>query len=427
VHNQRDDVTVPSALSLEQFIKDHQEKQSRELHGYPRPAFVKGDLEALTEKFDPPRLVHRNEELQKLAMVLLSFGGRAHTHNLFIYGRSGTGKTAAVKHATSEVIRHAQLARRLVPLYVNCRNQISHHALIAKLIEGIEEHASIPSNTSWRALCARFLTDCKNANANIVITLDEADGITRTKGDFDSLYYLSNLNSEMTDSQSTLSIIAISNDVHYGEELEERVHSRLKVEKMIFAPYTAPQLQDILQDRTDSVFTPDGLEEGIIAYSAARAAQTDGDARIAIGLVYKAAIIAAETGSGQVTMNHVLQARSALEHDIAAEAIEKLTFHEKLLLLAVARINQAHPRDPVVTMGSLLDGYGKICKQMGMEPMSPTSVARLLADIDGQGLIKTEVRSLGRARGRTTIVTLKTPLDTALRILLKEPLFHKGE
>lgn len=424
MHNQRDEVTITPTFSLEQFIKDHQKSEQQGVHELTRPKFVKGDLEVLTEKYDPPRLIHRTTELQKIASMLLSFAGRSHPHNLFIYGRSGSGKTAAVRHTTMEIGRHAQLSRPLITLFANCRDQISHHGLIGKLIEELEKGKTIPTNTSWRELCSRFLAACRNAGANIVIILDEADGITKTKGDFDSLYYLSNLNSEMVGSQSTVSLVAITNDLHYGEHLEERVQSRLKVEKLHFAPYSAQQLQDILHDRTNVVFTSDGLEEGLIPYCAARAAQTHGDARYALALIYKASVIATETRSDQVSMQHVLQARSALEHDIISEGIDKLTVHEKLLLLAIARLSQSRVGNAMITMGSLHQAYGKVCTEAGMEPMSPTSVARLMGDIIDEGLIKTDVKSLGRARGRTTIVTLMVPVESTIQILLKEPLFN---
>ena len=357
----------------------------------------------------------------------MSVATGSHTRNLFVYGKSGTGKTVATKHTMGLVQRHGNLQVPIIPLYVNCRGQGTHHALLSKLVEELTKNpAQLAPNTSWRTLCNQFQEACQRANANIVVVLDEADGISKYKGEADSLYFLSNLNSDMGNSRSTVSIIAVTNDLHYGENLAERVQSRLRVEKLHFPPYDRAQLEDILNARANMVFKPDGLEPGVIPYCAARAAQTHGDARLALGMLHKAAVLAEKDGVEQVTMQHILAARGALEHDVIAEGIERLTFQEKILLFAIARLTQAKVPNNMITMGMLHDGYRRVCGQLGMEPMSPTSIARLMGDIMEQGLATTDVRSFGRARGRTTVVTLTAPVDLTIQVVMKEPLFHGG-
>ncbi len=390
------------------------------------PRFLKGDLEMLTEKYDPPRILHRDKEMEHIAEMVLSSTTQSQPNHLFIYGKSGSGKTAAVNHVIHTVQRLARASRPTVALQANCRNQVSHHALLSQLVEQIEPGRFVPSNTAWRNLYNRLLQAAQKAEANIVIVLDEVNRLTKKKEGFDAIYTLSNLNSELTGSRSMVTLFAISNDLHYGDQLEQSVRSRLKVEKLYFAPYSQPQLADILTDRAKLVFTEEGLEAGIVAYCAARAAQTHGDARHALALLHKAAVIASRDGALQVTMHHVLEARSALEHDIIAEGIQRLTAHEKMLLLAIARLSQHQTSNTLITTGRVLEGYRAVCQQMGSEPLTLQSVNRLLTDIASQGFIASDVRSLGRGRGRTTIVNLTVPVESTIKILQDDHLFHLG-
>lgn len=414
--NPRFDVQISSNAAVEAMI----------LRKIQPPRFVQGDLEVLTDKFDPPNILHRDKEMEHIAELVTSSTSQSQPNHLFIYGKSGSGKTASVNHVLVLIQKLIRNTRPMIALQVNCRNQISHHALLSQLVEQVEPGGFVPSNTSWRNLSSRLLSACQRAEANLVIVLDEIDKLTKKREEYDAIYSLANINSELKGTKSMVTLFAISNDLHYGDQLEQSIRSRLKVEKLYFAPYTQPQLADILTDRAKMVFTEDGLESEIIAYCAARAAQTHGDARHALALLHKAAVIASREGASQVTMHHVLDARGALEHDIVAEGIQRLTPHEKMLLLAIARLSQHPSTNALITTGRVLDGYRAICRQVGSEPLTLQSVNRLLTDIAGQGIIATDVRSLGRGRGRTTIVNIMVPVESTIQILHEDHLAHMG-
>jgi cell division control protein 6 len=61
------------------------------------------------------------------------------------------------------------------------------------------------------------------------------------------LYSLTRLNQELNNAQ--ISIIGISNDVTFLENIDPRVRSSLGEEEFVFPPYNAIQLQDILNER----------------------------------------------------------------------------------------------------------------------------------------------------------------------------------
>lgn len=396
---------------------------------FQTPKFLVGSLENLTEKYDPPRLLYRDKEQEKIVDIITGAVKESLPTHLFIFGKSGSGKTATVTHVLDHAQHAENLSRPAKVLIVNCRNQVSHHGLLCQILEQIEPSSYVPSNTSWRDLHNQLLAACRKAGANIVMVLDEVNRLVQKRDEYNALYTLSNMGSELKGTLSTITIIAISNDLHFGEQLEQSVRSRLRVDKLNFAPYNAQQLTEILMDRTKTVFAERGLEEGIIAYCAAKAAQTHGDARQAIGLLYKAAVIASKENAHQVTMHHVLEARSALEYDSIAEGLQDLTAHEKLILLAIAYLveKQGGTVSGLVTTGMVLEGYRRICQELAMEPLTLQSVNRLLNDIASQGIITTNVRSLGRGKGRTTVVHLTVPPASTIKVLKEDNLFHLGE
>ena len=59
-------------------------------------------------------------------------------------------------------------------------------------------------------------------------------------------YNLTRMNSELK--HSTISIIGISNDLSFTNNLDPRVKSSLSEEEIVFPPYNAIQLQHILRE-----------------------------------------------------------------------------------------------------------------------------------------------------------------------------------
>jgi cell division control protein 6 len=89
--------------------------------------------------------------------------------------------------------------------------------------------------------------------------------------------YLTRLNSEL--SQSQLSVVGISNDLTFFDEIDPRVRSSLSEEEIVFPPYNAIQLQKILKERSSNCFKDGVLDSGVIEKCSAYAAREHGDAR----------------------------------------------------------------------------------------------------------------------------------------------------
>ena len=70
------------------------------------------------------------------------------------------------------------------------------------------------------------------------------------------------LNSELSKSQ--ICLVGISNNLTFLDELDPRVRSSLSEEEIVFHPYNALQIQDILNQRAEIAFKEDVLQDGVI-------------------------------------------------------------------------------------------------------------------------------------------------------------------
>src|SRR5439155_404067 len=94
----------------------------------------------------------------------------------------------------------------------------------------------------------------------VTVALDEIDKLVQKNGD-DILYQLLKINDDL--SKARVSLIGISNELTFTEYLDPRVRSRLADEKMVFPPYNADELYDILAERSRLAFENGTATDGV--------------------------------------------------------------------------------------------------------------------------------------------------------------------
>jgi Cdc6-like AAA superfamily ATPase len=99
-----------------------------------------------------------------------------------------------------------------------------------------------------------------------------------------------------------------------------------------------------------------------------------------------------------------------------------LGFHEKLLLLAIARLFKENQRASVL-LAEAERAYAVACEEFDASPNSHTQLWKYLKDFTNLGIIETEVSGSG-SRGRSTTISLpRIPaheLETELKNLLEK-------
>ncbi|RLG96398.1 cell division control protein Cdc6, partial [Candidatus Bathyarchaeota archaeon] len=247
--------------------------------------------------------------------------------------------------------------------------------------------------------------------------LDEIDVLVKERGD-SLLYELTRINEDL--SGSRVSIIGISNDLSFKEYLDPRVLSTLSEEEIVFKPYNASELRDILLDRASMAFQEGVLTEGALSLCAALAAAEHGDARRALDLLRVAGELAEREGSKQIVEDHVRKAKRRIEHDRMIEALKSLPLHSKFVLLSVYLLSKTGSNKSIT--GDIYNVYCEVCERVGMAPLTQRRVSGLINELDVIGLLNSRVVSLGRY-GRTKKITLSVPKSLVRRVFAEDERF----
>ena len=248
----------------------------------------------------------------------------------------------------------------------------------------------------------------------VVIMLDEIDKLVEKSGD-DTLYNLSRMNSELENSR--VSIIGISNDLKFTDFLDPRVKSSLGEEEIVFPPYDANQLRDILEHRSDVAFKDGALSDDVIPLCAAFAAQEHGDARRALDLLRTAGELAERSQAETVDEDHVRQAQDKIELDRVVEVVRTLPTQSKLVLFSIISLEKNGVQS--INTGEVYNIYKRLCEEIEADVLTQRRVTDLISELDMLGIVNAVVVSKGRY-GRTKEISLSVPLDETEAVLLSD-------
>jgi len=247
----------------------------------------------------------------------------------------------------------------------------------------------------------RFRSGLNACRTIFIVVLDEIDALVKDRGD-GILYELTRINETL--SQSKVSIIGISNDLRLKEFLDPRVFSSLSEEEMVFRPYDASELRNILFERLKLSFFDGSLSEAALSICSALAAAEHGDARRALDLLRVSGEVAERQLSKVITEEHVRDAEKSIEHNRVVEAIQNLTLHSKIVLLSVYHLGKASGSS--ATTGEIYDVYNELCEELGSAALTQRRLGTLINELDVMGLLNSKVVSMGRY-GRTKKIRLE--------------------
>jgi Cdc6-like AAA superfamily ATPase len=254
---------------------------------------------------------------------------------------------------------------------VNCWEDYTRFKTLYQLLDGVEKTVDIHRQSTPRDVLLDRLRGY--TGGPYVVILDEVDQLQ----DKELLYDLHRIQS--------LTLVLIANrEEDVFSPLDERLHSRLRnTNRIHFTPYSNKEVVSILQDRAlwgldGDVITETELHE-IADYST-------GDARVAIGILRKAARTAQQESADRIMSEMIAGVVSEAKLEIEQQTISQLTPHQRVLYDIIHEEGQVDP--PVL--------YQKYQNRVD-DPKTQRTVRNYLAKLAHYNLIEAD----GNTKSRT--------------------------
>ncbi len=386
------------------------------------------DRNVLSPHYIPEILPFREKQIEKIMTTISPALKNERPHNLFIYGKTGTGKTASVKNIMKKF--KAMEKPDAIMTYVNCKVYNTRYRVIQKVAKTFIlelDKSGFGLTYIYEKLCYWIMEN----KIKLIVVLDEVDMIK----DLDDLIYtLTRINDELE--HGSMSLVGISNRLSFKDELDPRSKSSLYETEMVFAPYSATQLQEILKQRTNLGFKKETVNDSAINLTAAITAQETGDARYALRLLLKAGEIAEENDKIKITDLEVEEARRNVDEDMASETIITLPDHQQLVLLSTAGLDikgskyekLSEEDSGFLFSGEIYEEYRRNCKKYKRKPRTARWFQEYLNDLEMLGLI-TMVESGKGIRGHTRLIRIGYSAENIQNIIernLKRGIIPQG-
>ena len=384
------------------------------------------DKSLLQTNYRPEEIPHREEQIKQIASILAPVLRGEKTSNLFLYGKTGTGKTLSVQYVRDELLKRVKKEDgfKLRIEYLNCKlKKVSdtEYRILAELIRklgGTVPNTGLPTETVYN----KFIEIIDSEKQFLVLILDEVDqAVKKLSSDF--LYNMTRLNAELSKTQ--ICIVGISNDLTFLEGLDPRVRSSLSEEEIVFAPYNAIQLQEILSKRAELAFKENAVQEGVIAKCAAYAAREHGDARRALDLLRVAGELAERDGSKRILIKHIDESNTKIERDKILDVIKTEPKQFQFVLHSIIQLSEKGNMAPIFT-GDVYNLYQDVCARNKIEVLTQRRVSDIIQEFDMLGIINVRVISKGRGgRTREIKLAIAKPIINKAKEIIEESINYK--
>ncbi|GGL67152.1 Cdc6/Cdc18 family protein [Halocalculus aciditolerans] len=325
------------------------------------------DARVLQPKFIPREVQHRDAEVNHLSSTLTPITNGEQPDPALLHGPSGVGKTCVAQYLVE------QLQEAVIDLdtqYVNCWEDYSRFKTLYRLIDGIQQTATIHRQSTPTDHLLERLRDYNGPP--YVVILDEVDQLEDKSLLYD-LYRIRNLTMILISNSEQ----ALFTDV--GERLNSRLTNAVRIH---FRAYHDPELVSILQDRVQWGLAPDTIDDSAINAIATNAA---GDARVAIGILRRAARQARDQSADRITEDLIRKVTPEAKSEIEQKTIDRLKPHQKILYHIINEHDEIKPQP-------LYDAY----RNRANEPNSHRMVRNYLSKLEHYNLIVAEGNTKGR-------------------------------
>jgi archaeal cell division control protein 6 len=354
----------------------------------------------------------REKQLSRIISHLTPILDGAHPPSALIYGPTGSGKTVTLIHVLStfqKVTKRHGINFQYA--YVDLTSPKTYFGALNEVAIALDN-----SNRRYRKgipieyMQANITQAFDEIDGFLCLLIDEADNIRPNPDDF--LTFLGKTLPRKT-KKCRLILIMLTNRLDWERTLDPRILSFLKKVDIIFEPYDALDLFEILKLRVKKALDKSKVAVQALKKVAAYASRETGDARKAVELLAKSVRVAEET-SGRLTIKEVDIAEERLEVDKTEELIRSLATQQRLALFACYSVSSREAKKAIT--GQVYITYKTICEKEMIKPLSQRRFSDMISFLDLYGLVNARVVSKGRY-GYTREITSSLPTDVVERFL----------
>ncbi|MDP7976444.1 MAG: ORC1-type DNA replication protein [TACK group archaeon] len=383
--------------------------------GYSRKIFKEEAV--LFPDYVPSYLPHRDSQMRDLVnffRVSLESPGKV-SQKVLCSGRVGVGKTAVTKLFSSIFTKEAsgRFGLKFKSISIDCRKERTLYSVLQSIISSLDPYQPY-KGFSARDIHRMVLEHLENDNSYLLLVLDEVDYLIDASGS-DAVYELT----RDERGSGRMNFIFISRSPALMGRLDESTKSTLLHNQVIFPPYSAAELRDILMQRVPQAFQRGAVDDEVVTQAASLGASSGGDARLALELLWRAGKRAEAEGRSAVTPEDVRVVFGDIEGVPNEEELLSLPTQSAVTLLAVARALISAGKERIAT-GEAEKEYLTVCEEYGIEPRAHTAFWEGIQSLKGLGFLSTEVKV--ERKGRTTMIGMNysaVGLQKVLEGLLK--------
>ncbi len=345
--------------------------------------------ETLDPSYLPPRLVHRDREIELASRRFREAFAKGLPYHLMLTGGVGSGKTALARRVGADLARAGRTGGFPVHVaYVNCWRRASDRTVMLDLLRSVD--VSLPDRGySLSEMLDVFEQGIRKNPRHLLVLLDEASALVRQET---KLVYLLSRSREVELGSISLVLIAVEDLLPFLDPASRSsfgVTHRLSLE-----PYDRAALADILAARAELALAPGTFEPDVLD-QVARIAAPNGDARFALEILAGAAHLAEEADADAISGEHVRRAKGSILPTVTDTQLEALSTQELGVLLSLSRTLKG--RATSTPSQKLRANHAALLEELGAPAMSRTTFWRTLKELERDGLVTLETGASGES------------------------------
>lgn len=358
----------------------------------------------------------RDTEIRDLSSHFAPMFRGDHPVHLSLYGKTGTGKTVTMLYFLNML--HSICRKKKIDMmyiHLDLSTPKPCFRVLNDLACYLDASKRYKKGISLDELMGKIEEKMKDYQGYFIIFVDEVDHVRR---DLDSFLKFLVKRLPQTGS-SKLVLVFSSNKLNWQENIDPRIKSFLKINELFFKPYNAHDLKQILLLRIQKALNQKMIEQGVLEKIAAVSSRTHGDARKAVELLSKSALIAEREGT-MVTMDLVDRALDDIEKDKYVAMIKSSPKQLQAALYAIIAMSSKAKK--TLYTGDAYGGYKAFCDKIHLRPLTQRAFSDMVSELDMYGFIQARLHSHGRY-GRTKEISINLPheiSDKLMQVILME-------